>query len=341
MSGHFSENPGFQPVLAADKDELPLNVRVQFLDTKHLIQPGKEFDGLFLREGEWGGNFQGTEPAQLFPRLHHISIAEAAGSHAFAAPGTGAFFRLNAIQRMGREDVLQLIVAHLDFPVIGKGKAGENDPAAAVFHKTLRRVYGVFLRILYADGGVSVGNPGGRPQKNGCLILFRQFKRFLHHLISFRRRRRIQQRHLGKSGKGTRVLLGLGGNGAGIIRHKHHETALYADIFQAHEGIGSDIQAHLLHGDKGTGARVGGAAGELHGGFLIHGPFHIDTFSAAFRHGFQYLCGRRARIAADQADPRSERTEGDGLISHHEFFMHTVTSFSFAGRKPRGGFGMH
>ena len=124
----------------------------------------------------------------------------------------------------------------------------------------------------------------------------------------------------------TGILLRLGGDGAGIVGHQDDQAALHADIFQAHERIGSHVQAHLLHGDQRTGACVGGAAGHFHGDLLIHGPFHVDIPAAALRHGLQHLGGRGAGITADQVHAGREGAERDGLIAHYKFIMHTVTS---------------
>ena len=206
--------------------------------------------------------------------------------------------------------------------MVGEGKAREDDPAARIAHKTFHFVYSVFSGILDGNGSIAVGYTGGRPEEDRRLIFLRQFEGFLDHAVGFSGGRGIQQRHLGEGGKRTGILLRLGGDGTGIVGHQHDQAAFYADIFQAHQGIGGDVQAHLFHGNQRAGTRVRGPASQFHGDLFIHGPFHICPVPAALCHGFEHFGGRRSRIAADDVHAGSQRTEGNRLISHQKFIMH-------------------
>ena len=91
-------------------------------------------------------------------------------------------------------------------------------------------------------------DPGGGPKKDRCLIFFRKCKGLLNHGIGLFYGAGIEDRNLGIGPEGPGILLGLGGDGAGIVRHEDHHASLYPDVFQAHQGVRGHIQTYLLHG---------------------------------------------------------------------------------------------
>ena len=208
-------------------------------------------------------------------------------------------------------------------------QAGENDPPGGVLDKALDRVDIVFIHILDVNRLISVIHAGRRAEEDRSLIFFRKSEGFLDHFISFRHRRRIKYRHLGKHSKGPRVLLRLRGDRSRIIRHQNDHAALYADILQAHERVGRHIQADLLHGHERAGSCISRAGCHFHAGFLIDRPLYIYIAGISLSDRLQNFRRRCSGIARDQIYAGCQRAEGDRLVSHKKFLVH-VLSHSFS-----------
>ena len=178
-----------------------------------------------------------------------------------------------------------------------------------------------------------MGNACGRPEENRGMVFLGEGECFPHHVVCFLRGGRIEDGHLGEGRKTAGILLGLGGDGAGVVRNKDHQAAIYPDILQAHQRIGRHVQAHLLHGDQRPRAGTGCAGSHFHGGFFVDGPFHIDGIAAVFGNGFQDLGRGGAGIAADQVDTGRERPHCDGFIPHQKGGMHTFTPSGISAQK--------
>ena len=178
-----------------------------------------------------------------------------------------------------------------------------------------------------------MGNAGGRPEENRGVIFLGEGERLAHHIVCLLRGGRIEDRDLGERGKAAGVLLGLGGDGTGVVRNEDNQAALNPDIFQAHQRIGRHVEAHLLHGDQCPGAGIGRTGRHFHGGFFIDGPFHIDGIAAVFGNGFQNLGRGGAGIAADQVDTGRQRPHRDGFIPHQKGGMHTFTPSGISAQK--------
>ena len=202
------------------------------------------------------------------------------------------------------------------------GEPRENDPAGGILDESLRPVDRVLLRILHIDGLIAVVDAGGGAEEDRRAPFFGEIEGLLDHIVGFGDRGGIEDRHLREHTEGPGVLLGLGGNGPGVIRDHDHHSAFHADIFQAHERVGGHVKAHLLHGHEGPCARIGGAGGHFHAGLLVDGPLHVDIARIPLRDGLQHLRGGRSGIAGHQIDPGGDGPESDGFISHQEFFVH-------------------
>ena len=158
-------------------------------------------------------------------------------------------------------------------------------------------------------------------------------KGILNHQERFLRRGGIKDGKAGEVRKTAGVLLGLGGDGTGVVRNEDNQAALNPAIFQAHQRIGRHVEAHLLHGDQCPGAGIGRTGRHFHGGFFIDGPFHIDGIAAVFGNGFQNLGRGGAGIAADQVDTGRQRPHRDGFIPHQKGGMHTFTPLGISAQK--------
>lgn len=82
---------------------------------------------------------------------------------------------------------------------------------------------------------------GGGAHDNGRMVALRDFKCLLHHRVTLLQILRIEHGDLRKCGKAARVLLGLRGDGAGIIGDKQHQDALDAHVVEAHERVGGNV----------------------------------------------------------------------------------------------------
>ena len=203
----------------------------------------------------------------------------------------------------------------------------ENDPPGRIFHKPFRFVDIVFPRILDFQRLISMIHPRGSAKEYRRSIFFREVKSFLDHLISFTHGRRVKDRHFGKHCKRARILLCLGRDRTGVIRHKHDHAALHADVLQTHKGIGSHVQSDLLHGDQRPRACIGRACSHFHACLLIDRPLHINIAGVPLRDRLQHLRRRCPRISRDQVHSCRQGAESDGFISHQKLFMHCYYLF--------------
>ena len=125
--------------------------------------------------------------------------------------------------------------------MIHKRQFRENDPALGILDKAFRFVVVVFGFILDIDGCIAMTDSCGRTKEYRCFIFFGVFKCFLNHLISFLGGRRVETRDLGKSGKMSCILLGLGRNRSRIIGNENDHATFDSNIFQTHKWIRCNI----------------------------------------------------------------------------------------------------
>ena len=58
----------------------------------------------------------------------------------------------------------------------------------------------------------------------------------------------------------------------GVVSHQDHNTTVYTRHAAVNEGIGTDVQTHVLHTNQSTLAHVGHTQGGLHSRLLIGTP---------------------------------------------------------------------
>ena len=203
-------------------------------------------------------------------------------------------------------------------------EAREDDPARRIALEAFRLMDAVLAFILDRDGGIAVVDARRRAQEDGRVVALREVERFLDHLVRFLHARRIKARHLGKRSEVARILLRLRGNRPRIIGDEHDETALDAEILEAHQGVRGDVEADLLHRHKCAGTRPGSARRHFHAGLLVRRPLYVDpAVRVVSGNRLEDLRRRRARIAGDDIDAGRDRPHGDGLIAHQIFYMHS------------------
>ncbi len=165
-------------------------------------------------------------------------------------------------------------------------------------------------------------DPGGGTHEHRGAVFLGQGEGVPHHPVGLLHGGRVEHRELGVHGEGPGILLRLGGNGSGIVRHQHHHAALDADIAEAHKGVRRHVQPHLLHGHQGPHARPGRSGRRFQRRLLVHGPLHVHSAGIPLRGGLQNLRGRRAGIPRAESDARGQGSQRHGFIAHEKFSVH-------------------
>ena len=326
VTGQLAFDHHVQMIFARDIGQFPFDHGIQFLKDQHFIQVLQELHSQLLRERMGRRHLEDPGRVRLL-----LQIVQGQGQTDAAcrdtlsdspAAGKGTPLRNNGVPAVFREYSGQFHVPGLDLFMIGKRQAWENDPAGGILLKPVRAVMYILVLIFYFNGSIGVADPGRRPEKYRRAVFLREFIGLLDHVIGFLDGTGIKAGQLAEIRIVPCVLLCLRGNGARIVSDQNDHAALDADIFQAHQRIGGNIEANLLHGDQDSGARVGGAGRHFHGGLFIDGPFHICVLCPVFGDRFQGFGGRRSRIARRQVHTCRDGPAGNGRISHEELCMH-------------------
>ena len=144
-----------------------------------------------------------------------------------------------------------------------------------------------------------------------------EFKGEFCELVGFLRRGRIQDREVCEMPESPCVLLGLGGMGPRVIGNQQDKSALYPNVGKAHQGIGRNVQAHLLHGNKRFCPRIRGPHSRFKRHFFVAGPFGVDSATLSIPdNSFQSLGRRGPRIPGSHLDSGFYGPKSNGLISH-------------------------
>ena len=322
-------------MLSADISQFPFDDRVQLFEDQDFVKVFQKVERDRFREGERRADFHqsgrecavGPAGGQFFVR---IGEGDAAGRD---APLRGVCrcrtFCQNEISSVPVGVRAQRLVAGFDLRMVREGQAREDDPAGTVFDEAFRCVHIVFVLIFDVDGRVAVVHTGGGAQEDRRAVLLGKVERCLDHFIGFFRCGGVEAGELGKGRERPGVLLGLRRDGTRVVGDEDDHAALHAHILEAHEGVGGHVEADLLHGHQRAGTGIGGAGGELHGGFFVDGPFDVGVFSFPFGDRLQNFRGGGAGVTADDVDACRQRAERDGFVAHQEFGMHRITLLSY------------
>ena len=203
------------------------------------------------------------------------------------------------------------------------GALRENNPTRIALEAFGRARLGMF-GYLEVGGGMAYACGGAH--QHGSLIFLRQLVGGAHHLASLLGCCRVEHRHLGEGRKTTRILLGLGRNGARIVGHVQNSAAFHAHIIQRHQGIAGNVQAHLFAGIQRARARIGCTCQQFQSRLFVRGPLNMNAFGATggmfFGHRFDDLGRRRAWVSGAHAHARLEGGMGECFVTRQEFFCH-------------------
>ena len=204
--------------------------------------------------------------------------------------------------------------------------AGENNPLAGV---TLKTAVGKRTRKRFVgnveERGCMVDARGG-PHNDRSGIALGQIERLAHHGERLLRRGRVQNRNLGERGIAARVLLGLRRDRTRVVSNQKNQAAANTHVVQAHQRIGSDVQAHLLAGEQATDACICRAAQKLKGGLLVRRPLDVHIVRRSrcmqLRHRLDDLGRRGSRITGDHVDAGLKGSMSQSLVAHQQLLRH-------------------
>jgi len=218
-------------------------------------------------------------------------------------------------RRVGRNPGQLVVQFQVEFiaKYRGGGPAGrvlaEVGPAAQLFHRT--------------EGDVLAGmaDPGGGTDHDRQTKGLGELEGDAGQLLCLQGGGGIENRDLGHHGHHPRILFRLGGMGAGIVGRDHHEAADRAEIGGTHEGIGSHVEPHLLHGGGSPQSALAGSIGDLEGDLFVDRPFDMHDRACGLLPGLHrredFRC-RRAGIRCRNSAAMLHQTAGQGLVPLHQ-----------------------
>ena len=216
--------------------------------------------------------------------------------------------------------------ALVDFPVTLKGASGEDDPPRAALEALFGNRLGVRL-VRYLEKRRGMADSRRRTNDNGRLIFLGKVERRLHHGEALLGRGRVEHGNLRKRPEAAGVLLGLRGDGARIVGDEEHAAALDSHVVQAHQGVGSHVQADLLAGEQRARAAVRRASEKLESRLFVRRPLHMHAMGLARsmqpRDGFHQFGRRRPRVSRDDPHTRFKRGMGERFVAHQQFLRHS------------------
>ena len=328
----LAADPHGQMILSTEIRELPLDHGIELLDAEHLVEPAEERDRLLLGERERRRDLQqARQPLrvpgdrELAQRLFKIRPRDTVRRDALAAVHVAR--RELDVALIARKDLRELRVALLDGRVRAPREPREDHPAAGIAREALCLVHRVLRGLLHCKRRVAVVDARRRPEKDRRMIFLRELERLLDHLIRLRDARRIEARHLCEARERARVLLRLRRDRPRIVGDEHDHAARDAEIREAHERIGRDVQPDLLHRHEGARPRIRRTRRRLEPRLLVRRPLDVhEPVPVLPRDRLEHFRRRRARIAAHEIHACRERAESDGLIAHQIRFLHSPVS---------------
>ena len=114
-----------QTVLSGDKNELPLDDRIQFLQTEDFGKSLKEGDCELLREWMRGRDLEDADILPSFQGFPGKSIADAPCRDSLLSVSG----KQNFISFVVGEDIREVFISRHDFLMIRKGKTRKDDPS--------------------------------------------------------------------------------------------------------------------------------------------------------------------------------------------------------------------
>ena len=238
--------------------------------------------------------------------------------------GTGAddadllVTHLHHVVRAGLRVFLERGLALVDHRAALDGVGGHHDVLGDVV-RVVARGRGL-ARAGGGHQGAGVRDAHGLVQHDRRVEALGELEGGAGHLVAVLRVGDVEAGDAAEGGVEARVLLVLGRVAGGVVRGQEHEACVHAGGRGGHEGVGGNVDAHVLHRDERAHAGDGGAQAHLEGDLLVGGPLAVDAVLAHER--LERLGGRRAGVADANRDARLPGALGDGLVSGHEVLVH-------------------
>jgi len=197
-----------------------------------------------------------------------------------------------------------------------QAKLGSCRPAAGVLMES-RSLFGLGKRPQFHILSAVTDSRGGS-QEHRKLVSVRECHREPGEFSGLDGRRGVEHREFGGHGQEAAILLRLRAVRTGVVRHDHHEASRNAGIGGAHERIGGDVQAHLLHDHCRSPAGITVGQSHLEGHFLVDGPFQMQVqmmLALEPHQGAEDFRSRGPRIGGCHGTGRFEQAVCHGFIA--------------------------
>ena len=280
---------------------------IQLLQDDELIDLGGEVEDLLLRQGV---DHTELEDGRLGAEdLAGVLIAGGGGDDAEGAVRA----QLDAVEVGLLGEGGQGLHAGLDDGVAGPGVAGDHDVLGDVLDIG---PLGRTDRLLRRDEALRMGDAGAELDEDGGVEPLGQLEGRAGEAAGLVGVGRLEHGQLRGDGVVAGVLLVLRGVHPGVIGGEDDHPGVHTGIGEREEGIGGDVDAHVLHHAGGALPGEGGAVGDLHGDLLVRRPLAVDVVVAGRLLGD--LRAGRARIAGDDGAARLVQAAGRGGIAQHQ-----------------------
>jgi hypothetical protein len=179
-------------------------------------------------------------------------------------------------------------------PVMGRlGVGGDHHPGRHVAAKARRgRRRDVPAR---RDQGLGMADPGGQAQDHRNLPAFRDFEGGQGVVVGFLGVAGFQHGRHGGAGVVAVVLLVLAGGHARVVGGDDDQAAIDIGVGGGEQGVGGDVEAHVLHGHQGAAAGEGHAEAHFQGHLLVGRPLGAAAQMSRDTPGFPWRGCRDSR----------------------------------------------
>ena len=236
---------------------------IKLFDYQNVGQTLRKFQHRILREGVWQANLHelirrneyalfisaSLDHLQCFTHIRHAHAASNNTQNRimrlfFATAHHGVERRR---KRTARELGAYLGQALVDVVMRRKRASRENNPLG-IAHETLFGHRARHCVVGHVEKRRCVADARGGTHDNRRVVALGKLERLLHHGKTLFGGRWIKHGHFREGRIATRVLLGLGRDGTGIIGHVQHHAALDTHVIHAHQRVTCHVHTHLLAG---------------------------------------------------------------------------------------------
>ena len=282
---------------------------VQLLHHHQQVHGSGKLGNLPLRQGPDHAQLQ--DGVCIAAGLLHVLIASGGGDDAHFAVLSG----LHPVDGGGLRPFGDLPQALLHNGMAALGVAGHHDVLGSIF---LVGLPGRRYPLTGLHDALGVGHAGTHLHDNRGVKILRQI---IGQFCKFQRLGGVaglQHGELGGPGVVAGVLLVLGGVHSRVVGHGDNHAAVDAGVGDGEQGVGGNVEPHVLHAAEAAAARQRRAEGGFHGHLFIGGPLGVDL--RILCRGLGDLGTRRAGVAGDEGAARFPEAAGNGLVAQKQFF---------------------